>query len=201
MNRTANWIRRGFLVLLVVLMPRVIAAQQSERPESAISKRAGDYGGYVELDTRFGDMMGGFAGFAGARAALRLKQQIYVGLGGLGLATDNARVAGLTPGTTHRLHMGYGGFLIGYAVPTKSLVDFTADALVGAGGVRISGLDQRDEFFLFEPSLGVELRLAPVVRLGLGGGYRFVGGLDLPGVRDADLRGFTGTASIRVGWF
>jgi hypothetical protein len=200
MNRRANWIRAGLLMLSITAMPRVIAAQQADHPETAISGRAADYGGYVELDNRFGDMMGEFAAFAGARAALRLKQNVYLGLGGLGLATDN-RVPGATPGTTHRLQMGYGGFLIGYAVPTKGLVDFTADALIGAGGVSLDGLDRSDEFFAFEPSLGVELRLARVVRLGLGGGYRFVGGVDLPGVRDADLRGFTGTASIKVGWF
>jgi hypothetical protein len=61
--------------------------------------------------------------------------------------------------------------------------------------------DQDDAFFVFEPSVGVELRVAPVVRLGLGAGYRFVGDSDLPGVEDSDLRGFTGTASIRIGWF
>jgi hypothetical protein len=49
--------------------------------------------------------------------------------------------------------------------------------------------------------VGVELRLALIVRLGLGAGYRFVGGADSPGVRDSDLRGFTGTAAVRIGWF
>jgi hypothetical protein len=201
MNRRADWIRAGFVTLVVTVMPSVTAAQQADRPETAISGRSGDYGGYVELDNRFGDMMGEFAAFAGARVALRMKRNVYLGLGGLGLATDNARVPGATPGTTHGLQIGYGGFLIGYAVPTNGLVDFTVDALIGAGGAGLDDLDRSDEFFAFEPSLGLELRLARVVRLGLGAGYRFVGGVDLPGVRDADLRGFTGTASIKVGWF
>jgi len=150
---------------------------------------------------RFGDMMGEFAAFAGARGAVRLKQRVYLGLGGAGLATDNAEVAGPAPGSTQPLRMGYGGILIGYVVPTGSLVDVTADVLVGAGQVRLKETDEDDGLFVFEPSVGVELRLAPVARLGLGVGYRFVGDVELAGVEDADLRGVNGTVSIRVGWF
>jgi hypothetical protein len=32
-------------------------------------------------------------------------------------------------------------------------------------------------------------------------GYRFVGAVDTEGLRDSDLRGITGTATLRVGWF
>jgi hypothetical protein len=198
MESGTTWVRAGLLMLAAAVVPAGVSAQ---RAENAVGSRLSDFGGFVELDTRFGDMMGEFAAFAGARAALRLKQHLYLGLGGSGLATDNALVQGGTPGTPHRLNMGYGGFLIGYAVPTREFLDLTADVLIGGGGLSLEGLDQNDALFVFEPSVGVELRVAPVVRLGLGAGYRFVGDADLQGVTDSDLRGFTGTASIRIGWF
>jgi hypothetical protein len=59
----------------------------------------------------------------------------------------------------------------------------------------------QDALFLFEPSLSAEIRLARIVRLGLGVGYRYVGAIDTPGLNDADLRGITGMASLRLGWF
>jgi hypothetical protein len=186
MQNGTNWLHAGWLTLSIAATPAAAPAQS----------QAHDFGGFVELDTRFGDMMGEFAAFPGARLALRLKDRIYIGMGGSGLATDNE--AG---GSAHTLEMGYGGFLVGYSVPTRELLNVTADVLVGAGQVTLNGSDQDDEFFLFEPSLGVELRVAPVLRLGLGAGYRYVGGAELPGVEDDDLRGLTGTASVRLGWF
>jgi hypothetical protein len=146
-------------------------------------------------------MMGEFAGFAGARAAVLLKQRVYLGLAGAGLATDNVEVVGPVPGSARPLRMGYGGILVGYVVPTPSLVDVTADLLVGAGGVHPKGVVDDDGVFVFEPSVGVQLKLAPVARLGIGAGYRFVGDAEVAGIEDSDLRGFTGTVSILFGWF
>jgi hypothetical protein len=188
----------GLLALLVISSP---AMAQDPQPESAIGTRLRDFGGYLELNMRFGDLMDEFAAFAGGRAAVLLKRRVYLGLGGAGLATDNARIAGPIPGTTSALRMGYGGILIGYVIPTRSLVQITTDVLVGAGGISLEDQDQDDAIFIFEPSLGVELMLSRVARLGLGAGYRFVGDTDLAGIDDSDLRGLTGTVSVRVGWF
>jgi hypothetical protein len=97
--------------------------------------------------------------------------------------------------------MGYGGMIVGYVVPTPSLLDLTADVLVGGGGVSLSGVDGTDAIFVFEPSVGAELRLSRVARVELGAGYRFVGDTELPGIDDSDLRGFTGRVALRIGWF
>lgn len=37
--------------------------------------------------------------------------------------------------------------------------------------------------------------------IGIGGSYRLVGDVDVPGLRDADLRGFVGLVRLRLGWF
>jgi hypothetical protein len=184
----------GLLALAAVTAPIAANAQEPDRQKHAIGTRLRDFGGFVELDMKFGDMMGEFAAFAGGRAAVLLKRRVYLGVGGAGLATDNALVGG------QPLRMGYGGILIGYVIPTRSLVQITTDVLVGAGGIHPEG-GQDDGIFVFEPSVGLELILARFARLGLGTSYRFVGDADLAGLEDSDLRGLTGTVAVRLGWF
>jgi hypothetical protein len=172
--------------------------------QSALGTRAADYGGFVGLDLRFGDMGAEFAAFAGAEAAVLLKQRAYIGVRGGGLTTDNSSLpsTGSSPGGT--LAMGYGGLLVGYIVPTRSMVDFSVDALFGGGGVGTTDSDREkdwDGIFVFEPSATVDLRLAPMARIGLGVAYRFVGDVDLVGLRDSDFRGLTGLLRVRLGKF
>ena len=188
--------------LLTILAVTTSAAQNPER-ESALGTRLRDYGGFVGLDMRFGDLHDDFAVFTGGHAALLLKHRIYLGVGGAGLTTDSRIGDGAA---SEDLHMGYGGFLVGYVVPLPGLVQLTADVLIGAGGARVgaplgTGEELDDAFLAFEPTLGVELKLARVIRIGFGAGYRFVGGLDSAGLRDNDLRDLTVAARLRVGWF
>lgn len=202
---------RNVLVASVLALAFVVPASegsaQTPDRQSAFGLDPRDYGGFVGLNLHFGDMMDDFAAFMGGHAALLLKQRVYLGVGGIGLVTDESRVAaaGQTPGPAIR--MGYGGLLVGYIVPTRSLVQFTAETLLAGGGVSLAADDDTgddedwDGIFVFEPALGAELKLARVVRLGFGVGYRFVGGVDTTTLRDTDLRGVTGTATLRVGWF
>lgn len=194
----------ALLTLVVTASP---ASAQTPERQSAIGGDLADYGGFVGLDMRFGDMANDFAVFTGGHAALLLKHRVYLGVSGAGLATD-ARLATPTseaPGPS--IDMGYGGVLIGYIVPTRSLVQFTAEALIAGGGVRLGERSRPDDdedwdpVFVFQPTAGAEIELAPIVRLGLGVGYRFVGGVDTSGLSDSDLRGVTGSATLRLGWF
>jgi hypothetical protein len=151
----------------------------------------------------FGDTNDDFTVFTGGHAALLLKHRVYLGVAGAGLTT-NSRI-GEGP-ASDALHMGHGGPLIGYVVPLPGLVQFTADVLLGAGAARlgepVASTEEPDDVFLtFETTLGVELKLARIIRIAFGAGYRYVGGLDAAGLRDDDLRDLTATARVRVGWF
>jgi hypothetical protein len=197
---------RHRVVALVLALTPVVAARAQP---SAAGRELRDYGGFVGLDLRFGDVRGEFGAFVGGHAALLLKNRVTVGVRGAGLATENALAGRAGDGAREPLSMGYGGITLGYVVPSRSLVQLTADVLVGAGGVDVSraagatgGRDEEgDAVFLFEPSVGVEVKLAPFVRVGVGASYRFVGDVDVPGVRDADLRGVAGAVTVRVGKF
>jgi hypothetical protein len=145
-----------------------------------------------------------FAAFAGLEAALLLKGRVYVGVRGAGLATDNARVPASGSSAGRTLAMGYGGVLFGYVIRTHSLADLSIDALVGGGGIGTTETDSNEDWdaiFVFEPSATVDLKLAPVLRIGVGLAYRFVGDADVVGFRDSAFRGLTGLVRIRAGRF
>ena len=189
---------------LAAALTAACSAQAQER--TALSSDLSDYGIFAGLDMRFGDIAGEYAGLAGAHAAVRLKENIYLGLRGIGLATDAERLAAAAGAPDAELEFGYGGLLVGYILPLPGALQLTAEALIGAGGVKLDDDtsedgDERDEVFVFEPSLGAEIRLASFARIGLGAGYRYVGGTDVAGLRDHDLRGVVGTATLRIGRF
>lgn len=190
--------------LLLTFAPPALA----QRQQSAAGRALADYDAFVGLDLRFGDVMDDFGAFVGGHAALLLKNRVYVGVRGVGLATDNARFAPNPQAPPEPIRMGYGGILLGYVVPSSSLVHVTADVLLGAGAVdanrddeRPDGDDASDAVFVFEPSVTVEVKLTRFTRIGVGAGYRFIGDVDLPGVQDDDLRGVTGVVTIRMGKF
>lgn len=194
-------------VLVMFSISSSAAAQEPER-QSAVSLDASDYGGFVSADMRFGDIADDFGVFMGGTLALLLKHRVYLGVRGAGLITDEAVDGSAGTVNDPPIHMGYGGIVAGYVIPTRSLVQFTAETLLAAGGVKLDDdghVEDEDEdwegVFVFEPVLGAELKLAPIVRLGFGVGYRFVGGVDTPGLEDRDLRGAVGTATLRLGWF
>lgn len=165
-------------VLVLLSLPSSGAAQQPDR-QSAVSLDASDYGGFVSADMRFGDMADDFAVFMGGTLALLLKHRVYLGVRGAGLVTEETPRGSTQAVNDPTIHMGYGGVVVGYVIPLPSLVQFTAETLIAAGGVDldddadIEG-DEEDweAVFVFEPVLGAELKLAPIVRLGFGVGYR-----------------------------
>jgi hypothetical protein len=198
--KSGDIMRWGYTVALMTLaLGATSGAAQTPERESAVGPHLSGYGGFIGLDTRFGDMMDEFAVFMGGHAAVLLKHRVYLGVSGAGLVSDS-RVSTASPA----IDMGYGGVLVGYVIAMPSLVQFTAEAMLGAGGVKLADIttdEEWDPLFVFEPAVGAEIKLARVVRIGLGAGYRFVGAVDTEGLRDGDLRGVIGTATIRLGWF
>lgn len=58
-----------------------------------------------------------------------------------------------------------------------------------------------DGFVFFEPGAGVELNLLKHVRLAANVGYMFTDNVYLSGNLNQNLSSFTGTVSLRLGWF
>ena len=195
-------------VVVFTVLSLLAQSAHAQRQPSAAGTQFSDYGLFAGLDLRFGDLAGDFGAFVGGHAAVLLKSRVYLGVSGAGLVTENTLFSPTPQVTPEPISMGYGGILLGYVVPTSKLLHLTVDVLLGAGAVDVSrdgdssdGDDEDDAVFLFEPTATVEVKLAPFARIGVGASYRFVGNLDLPGLRDDDLRGFAGVTTIRGGKF
>lgn len=107
----------------------------------------------------------------------------------------------------------YAGVTAAYAYEVRPGMRVTASGLVGGGEAHwrsdywagMPDPDHRDAehrtSLVLEPGAGLEVALLPWARAHLGAGYRFVGGGESRVVEQDDLRGFTGSFSLRFGRF
>jgi len=98
------------------------------------------------------------------------------------------------------------GGMLEYTLLSSKLVHLTFPLYVGGGEVEMdneageAGLGEAN-FFVVEPSALLEINLHKYLRFNLGSGYRVVGPMSYRNFDQAALSGFTGYASLRVGWF
>jgi hypothetical protein len=115
-----------------------------------------------------------------------------------------------TPGPANsakqRLNTNYGGLLLDVVLVRNSRLDLSLAGLIGGGGACLQNPEKgtcydRTSFFLGQPSLGVHVRLLPVVRLVLEVGYRFVVAKEWSGPTGGRLGAPVGTVMLELGWF
>jgi hypothetical protein len=156
----------------------------------------------TEIDGDRRQMAGGFIGRA-------FDETLFVGAAGYWLVDGS-------PGE----ELGYGGLMLGWSVPRTSPVRVGVRGLIGGGTATLardltllraprgpSGAPvtptafrvfERDDFFVFEPQVGVAAHVLPHVALNVAGGYRLTG---LTRVLDDDrLNGATGSVALQFEW-
>lgn len=150
-----------------------------------------------------GVLVGGYGG-------VMLNQTIILGGGGWGLVNNikaDEAVQVLNPGNTQYIRFGYGGFYMEYVHNPLDLFHFSASTLIGGGGVVYSHdmkePDERDgnPFFVIEPSLNAEVNVTDFLRTNIGVSYRWVNGLDMPHLTNADLSQVSVNLNFKFGWF
>jgi hypothetical protein len=102
--------------------------------------------------------------------------------------------------------MEYGGFEMEYIHKSDKLTHWTVHTLIGGGTARLRVHDPRStlesgRFYIVEPSLNVDVNITTWFRIGVGGGYRIVFGLDLEEVTSSDLCGPSGLIIFKFGSF
>lgn len=161
-----------------------------------------EYGIYLAPATQISEFEGQSRLFFGGRGGLVVSDVLRVG-GGANwlLGGPNVPVQG-----TPRLRMRYGGGLIGVNIGAETLVHPSIDILIGGGkahyeggGVAMNG--RSASFFVVDASTGLDFNLAEGVRFHVGGGYRYLSQLQLPGIHARDLSGAVGTAQLKFGAF
>jgi hypothetical protein len=97
---------------------------------------------------------------------------------------------------------GYGGLELEYINRPGKLLHFTLYGLVGAGGVTLpTVLSEGDAVFVAEPKANLILNVAPVMRIGVGAGYRWVTGTNSIYYDSSDLSAGTIDLTLFFGKF
>lgn len=150
-------------------------------------------------------LTGAFAATVGLAGGLTIRQRVSLGATALWLL--NPIDAGQTSvGAKQRLNINFGGLLIAVVVARTKIVDFTVEGVIGGGGACLQnpetgGCYARTAMFVGQPGVGVHIRLAPVVRLALGLGYRLVAAKSWSGPGGRGLDAPVGSVMLEFGWF
>ena len=193
-------------ILLVMVLICLLSGPAFARDEVLVGGpiEHGGYGGpglkVAPIKDKAGFFMGGYGGWF-------INHTFMIGGGGYGLVNEvKAPVSG-EHGETLYFEMGYGGLVFEYVNKSHRLVHLTINTLLGGGGIGYRSSVEwpfnyiDDSFFIIEPSICVELNIAAHFRMGLGLGYRYIDGVNLPGITDEDLTGVIANFNLKFGAF
>ncbi len=171
----------------------------------------GGYGGPVVKYTQIGPnnadgvLVGGQGGWI-------IDHRFVLGGAGYGLTTKvnadwyDVRTYAGEP-SPYVLDFGYGGVLLSFIGNSDDLVHYEIFGIIGSGGVNYrlkndyGDTNNGDAFFVAEPGVNVVLNVTHFFRIGFGGTYRYVRGVDLEGLTDGDLSNFSAQVTFKFGAF
>lgn len=131
------------------------------------------------------------------------KKDILVGIGMYGAYTqlNETRLS-----TQENLFTYYSTLYCGITLMKNKPVSFEIPAHIGYGFLTMEhasptyGYDLRaDGYFLFEPNVNALFKLGRAVRVGIGAGYRLVGGINMDGTDNIGMSSLTINATLRFG--
>jgi hypothetical protein len=202
-----------WFVLILVSVAASLLAQ--EQPTQYLFGRGGKVrlGGFGGTITDFTNLAGEFAVYNGGGGAAIFNRRFFIGGFGQSLVTNhNRQLQDQFNNTVQgRFEMTYGGLWTGLNFSPESIVHGTVAVRVAGG--RAAWLPQNSAFnnnafyqsnvMVVIPTLGAEVNLFRWMKLTAEGGYRFVSALptDFPVYTNQNLSGFTGSLTLRFGWF
>ncbi|HVG57751.1 MAG TPA: hypothetical protein VNA24_04305 [Hyalangium sp.] len=169
---------------------------------------SGGYGGATMMYSRILDHD---ALFFGGRGGWIVNHRFVLGVAGFAMVTRVPPPAGApNVGEDLRTEFRYGGLWLEYILFPDKLVHGSIGTLLAGGDVayrRLRHTDREDQVvendvvFAAEPVISLELNITRIFHLSVGAGYRYVGSVNLTGLRREDLSGFTGSVILKFGKF
>ena len=192
-------------VLLALLAQPAWAQEEDEgepdeKPQQETLIKGGiDSGGFGALVFRFSGINDQFAVLAGARGGWIVNHQFIVWAGFYGLSSQ---ICVDEDGRCRRreIEFGYGGLEFEYIGAWDRLIHYSLQLLVGGGGVTLFDVES-DPVFVLEPVARMEVNITKWFRVNVGGGYRFVSGVDVGRLENSDLSAFFGDLQFKFGSF
>lgn len=190
--------------------PEEVGLASTPRPGGPTPRWWGPYPrpkviGYLGPTLQLTRLHAAFGATVGLGAGAWIRERVAVGAAVHWLL--NPIDAGKTAlGATQRLAVNYGGLTLAVVVARTGALSFALGGLIGGGGACLQNPDNgncyaRTEMFVGQPGVALHLRLAPVLRLVLGFGYRLVKARAWTGPGELALGGPTGAVMLEFGWF
>lgn len=200
--RSAAWITAFLLLATSTAWAQEKEPEPEPEPgqeEDTLIRGGIDSGGFGALVFKFSGVNDQFAAFAGLRGGWIINHRFIIGGGGYGLSSEicvdeDGRCR------TRQIEFGYGGFEFEYIGLWDRVAHYSLQLLIGAGGVTVFDFES-DPVFVAEPAAKLELNVTKWFRIDVGGGYRFVSGLDLGRLDSGDLSAPFGSLEFKFGNF
>ena len=170
--------------------------------------------GYGAVTASYARIKGNDAYLVGGRGGVIL-DNFVLGISGAGLTHPDKRSDfgdnSYTDDNDY-VHFGYGGGLVEYYFFPKKLVHFSIGTMIGGGALAFTNDNDDDDddddhhsgtdkFFVIEPEANVFINITRFCRIGIGGSYRYVKGLDKEYYKDEDFSGANAKIIAAFGWF
>ena len=191
--------------IFAVLFAAALISAAAHAGERTLFGGRVEHGGFGGPYVKFTQVNGQFGLLVGGRGAWVINHVFAIGGGGCGLANnvDSGRPDSL-------LSFGYGGGILEWIIRSDEVLHFTAETLIGGGGIGLFQEDQAnsgnrdhhsDGVFVLEGAANLELNVATWFRVAAGVGYRMVSGVEIAGLENSDFSGPAATLMLKFGKF
>ena len=194
-------------LFIFILITSLWAEEDPEETKAEKPSKGGGFGGPVLKVTRINDV---FGLMIGGRGGWIYKHTYSIGGGLYGLLRDIS-----PPDSNRDYEFAYSGLELEYIVAPSKDVHLSAQTLIGFGGLtdrnqrfyydrydydeygRFGGPD--DTFFIVEPQLNIVWNMKTYLQIYFGGSYRYIRGVEIAGLDNANLRGYSVVVTFRFG--
>jgi len=208
----------NIFVLLFLLLPGLITAQDSDRPQTLVSGPV-HHGFYFAPVAKVSRMDGETALLTGGKMAWLINHRFSLGLAGYGRIDDldlNWDWDWDHDPHFHSKQMGYGGLYLESIFNPMKVLRLSAGLLIGAGAIvfpqdrvcaeqndsncyRHYSRNEADVFFAMEPEINIEAGITRYFTLGLGLTYRFVSGINEQLSSNSKMSGPSAALTLKFG--
>lgn len=200
-------IKLVLFLFFFTLVTSLWAEETAEETGTEKPKNSRGFGGPVIKITRINDV---FGLMIGGRGGWVYKHTYAIGGGFYGLLRD---IEVEVPDAPERdFEFAYSGLELEYMLAPSRDVHLSAQTLIGFGGLtdryqrvyiyydeygRLGGPD--DSFFIVEPGLNIVWNMKTYLQIHFGASYRYIRGVGIQGLRNADLNGLSVAVTFRFG--
>ena len=182
------------LLTMSLLLTLTLFAQKEETMFGKSGLRlTGAWGGSTTMIT---EVVNDNAIYTGGYGGLEFGRSLFIGWGGYKLIND----IDFDEFETQSFDMEYKGLMLGYALNAHKPIHPIFMIMGAKGEVEVDDFGAKDNIFVVQPSLGIELNVFRWFHLGLRGGYRMVTDTDMTGLTDSDLSAPFGEVNLKFGF-